>query len=103
MNFWALFKRILTTRPFEVAIDEATEQRVRAHIDRYNAEMGRSDPEHEPLDPDDDDDIAIALGGLIDGGLTAAEEENGLAATPWGDLISLEQQNEEIRRRKGGR
>lgn len=90
----AALLREVRGRPLEVHLSEATEARLRAHIYRCNAEI----PD-EPFGFDDDD-LAVALAGCADHGLAESEREHGLESAPGGTLRTLEQAEEERRRRE---
>jgi hypothetical protein len=90
-------------RPVTITLTEGTEQRVRAFIDRVNADMRRHPDMFGPddfSDPDSDDDIIIAITACLDRGLTASEADDGLVGYGWGDIVSCEQHDEVSRRRR---
>lgn len=88
--------RNINGRDMTVFMSEAMEHRVRAFMDRAN----KGGLEDDPVNPDNDDDVSIALAALVDRGLWADEGEHGLESRPSGDLVSIEQMNELRRQRQ---
>lgn len=80
-----LLGRLLNSRPLTVRLDDATERRLRLYLDRLNRHM-----DDEPLDPDDDQDLANTLLGAAEAGIEADEHAHGLAGSIFGDVLSKE-------------
>lgn len=93
--------RMVFGRPLEVHLSEGMEDRLRAHIDRYNHEIARSPhfTDDDQMDPNDDGDLAIAFIACADRGLAEGEREHGLVGADWGEIMPTEQVAE-IRRRR---
>jgi len=98
------FLKMCVGRDFTVHITEAMESRLRAHVDRVNRDLDQHERRTgqtpiDRFDPDDDVDIIITLLACADRGLEAGERDDGVVGTPWGEIRSREQVDEERRRR----
>lgn len=94
------FGRLIRSRPIWFDLCEADENRFRLYVDRINHGLFADDP----LDPDDDEDMAVAIMGLATYALHLDETEHGLAGTAFGDVIPKEQADERVQRlRERGR
>ena len=88
----------LTGRNLTITLSHADEKRLRMYIDRMNMDEAKYDNAPEPIDPDDDLDLAAALITCVDAGLSEDEAQHGLESYPWGDIVSTEVAREEQRR-----
>lgn len=84
-------------RPFQVRLSWATERRVVAAMQRFNAEdermAVRDGVAPDPLNPGHDDDLAVMCLAMLERGLACDERDAGLWATLAGELRVLPRPN----------
>ena len=97
--------RCVRGRTVELFVSEGTEARIRLWAERLNGEIERAIERGNPnvmsgdrVDPDEDRDVSVIIGALIERGLEAAERDDGLVGYLWGEVVSREH-HEEMRRR----
>jgi hypothetical protein len=93
-------RRSVLGRTLQVHVSEGLEMRLRAHIDRCERELARAGlSDDDPMDPNSDVDLAVALAACAERGLAEGERDDGLEGMMWGEIFSAEQIDEFRRRR----
>ncbi len=69
--------RLVTRRPLVVELDQASEMRLRAYVDRLNRKLEHDEESELLLDPDSDRDLASALLQAAEGGIEADGARHG--------------------------
>jgi uncharacterized protein YlaI len=90
-----ILARFLNSRPIQVDLRQDLEERIEMAIERDNLGAFADDP----VNPNDDEDIASYLMGLVETALGIIEADAGITVKPSGEVQSIEVTNEEIRRR----
>lgn len=84
-----LVAEIESAEPFEVTLYNSQRRRIRAYMERLNREPFFED---DQIDPDDEDDMATTIGGLIETALSTVEAEAGLVSDALGNLRPVDDQ-----------